>query len=309
MTLRAWQTYSPFSIGLLKLIARLLHVSTSSSSDASPPELRWFDARALPWRDAVRELWQRRELWWQLALRDLQVRYRQTWAGVLWAILQPLTYLAIFTFLFGLRGQPPADKSAPYYLFVWCGLLPWQFFQSVVTASTQSLVNNRALITKAAFPRELLPFSTMLSPAVDFTVAGSLLLFALGWEGRLSPQLLAAPLFLALVAALAAACGLALSAMNAVYRDTGHAVPLALMLGLFASPVAYQVTVQVPARWQAAWWLNPLAAALEGVRWACLGTPFPPAWAVGTSVLMTVLAGGAAWRFFHRIETRLVDTI
>lgn len=278
------------------------------SREETPPGFRWHGGEFQTWRETVADLWQHRDLLWLFALRDLQVRYRQTWAGILWAVIQPAAGLAIFTILFGLLGRLPTDGSAPYFLVVWCGLLPWQFFQTVVTASAPSLVNHRNLITKARFPRQFLPHSTMLAAGVDFTIAAGILLAALIWTGRLRPEVLAAPLFLLIVVLLTSACAMALSALNALYRDVGYAVPLVLQVLFFLTPVVYQGAI-IPERYRGVWSLNPLVAALEGFRWACLGTPCPSALALVGGASLAVIAWWAAWRFFQRVENLFVDII
>lgn len=277
--------------------------------EATPPGFRWYGGEPQSWQDALRDLWQHRELLWLFALRDLQVRYRQAWAGVLWAVIQPAAGLAIFTVLFGLLGRVPTDGSAPYFLVVWCGLLPWQFFQSVVTASAQSLVNHRSLITKAKFPRQILPLSAMLTAGVDFAIAGGILLIALVATGRVSLELLTAPLFLLIVVVLTSACAMGLSALNALYRDAGHAVPLILQVLFFLTPVVYQGSALIPERFRAVWSLNPLVGAIEGLRWACLGTPCPSAWTLIAGGSLAAVCWWAAWRFFQRVEHIIVDTI
>ena len=281
----------------------------ATSREQTPVGFRWHGGEAPTWREALVDLWQHRDLFWLFALRDLQVRYRQTWAGVLWAVIQPAAGLAIFTVLFGLLGRVPTDGSAPYFLVVWCGLLPWQFFQTVVTASAQSLVNHRNLITKARFPRQILPLSAMLAAAVDFAIACGILFLALIWTGRLGPEVLAAPFFLLIVVVLTSACAMALSALNAIYRDAGHAVPLALQVLFFLTPVVYQGSAMIPERFRTVWSLNPLVGAIEGLRWACLGTPCPSALTLIAGASLSLIAVWAAWRFFQSVENVFVDII
>src|SRR5262249_26796040 len=100
----------------------------------------------------LRAIWKYRELLWILALRDLKVRYRQTWVGVAWILLQPLATMAVFLVLFSFLGREPASKDVPYALVVMCGLVPWQLFASTLLQSTASLVNNQNLIGKVYFP-------------------------------------------------------------------------------------------------------------------------------------------------------------
>ena len=127
------------------------------------PRRGWI---AIDWR----ELWDRRELLQSLVYRDVQVRYKQTVLGFAWAILQLVFYMLIFTFIFGRFAKIPSE-NAPYALFVYCGLLPWTFFSSAVTAASQSLVNQQALLTKIYLPRMFVPAAPVGGALVDLAIS------------------------------------------------------------------------------------------------------------------------------------------
>src|SRR6478672_11056216 len=124
---------------------------------------------------ALTELWSYRELFYFLAWRDVKIRYKQTALGVVWAVLQPLMTMVIFTLLFGKLGNMPND-GVPYPLFYFGALLPWTYFAATLTTSGNSLVTNAGLLTKVYFPRVILPTSAAVSGLLDLGIGFVLLL-------------------------------------------------------------------------------------------------------------------------------------
>lgn len=258
----------------------------------------------------LQELWSYRELIWTLAARDLQVRYRQTAVGVIWALLQPLAMMTIFTVMFRLMGREPVEEGVPYVVAVLCGLLPWQLFASTLSSASGSLVAHQNLITKVYFPRAVLPIASMAGGVVDFAIGFSLLVLAIAWYG-ITPSwtMLLIPAFslLALIAALAA--GFWLSALNAIYRDIGYVVPFVLQVGFFVSPVVYETDALIPPSYRLVYSLNPMVGVIDGLRWAALGHA-PPAvlpMLISLGCLTLVLLGGLA--YFRQVERHLADRI
>ena len=259
----------------------------------------------------LRELWRYRELLWFLALRDVQVRYKQTALGAAWAVIQPLAAMVVFTLFFGHLGGMKKDVPShiPYSVFVLAALLPWQLFSFALTQSSTSLVTNRNLITKVYFPRLLVPLAPLLCGLVDFAISFLLLLAMMAYFG-IVPGLavLTLPLFLLLALLTSLAVGLWLSALNAVYRDVQYTLPFLAQLWLFVTPVAYPSSI-VPERWRWLYGLNPMAGVVDGFRWALLGTgelsvPLLAASAVSVGVL---LVGGLY--YFRAMETYFADLV
>ncbi len=191
----------------------------------------------------LRELWRYRELMLVLAARDVKVRYKPTVIGALWALLQPLATVTLFSVLFGLlmgeQGKP-TPAGVPYAVSTLCALLPWQLFASSVTASSNSLLDNERLITKVYMPRMLIPLSSILSGLIDFAVGMVVLVVLMVWfDVRPGAALLALPLFLLLAVLTALALGLWLSALNTLYRDFRYTIPFLLQVGMFVTPVVY----------------------------------------------------------------------
>jgi homopolymeric O-antigen transport system permease protein len=253
-------------------------------------------------------IWQYRELLYFLVWREVKVRYKQTMLGVAWAVLQPLMTMAIFTVIFGMFVNVPSD-GLPYPLFALAALLPWTYFSEAMTRSSASLVGDAQLIRKVYFPRLIMPLAAVVSPAVDFLLAFILLLAMMAWYG-VSPTwgIIMLPGFLLLGLVTALAVGLWLSALNVRYRDVRHTVPFLIQCWMYASPVAYPVSV-VPERWRVLYGLNPMAGVIEGFRWALLGKQSPDVGIMLVSVIavMALLIGGVV--FFKHMEQTFADVI
>ncbi len=266
----------------------------------APPE-RWFDFD-------LAELWTYRELLYFFVWRDLKLRYEQTAIGVAWVILQPVLTMIAFSVLFGRLAGLPSDQL-PYPIFYFAGLLPWMYFSQSVTRATNTLVDHQRVITKVYFPRILLPLAAVLAGLVDFGIGFVVLalllpLYAIGPTAAL----VTLPLFVALTVAAALAVGLWLSAVYALYRDVRYAVQFLIMFWMFVSPVAYPSSL-VPRAWRWLYGLNPMAGAIDGIRWA-LGAPTPPdpvLLTASTIAVFVLLCGGVA--YFQRVDQTVADVV
>ena len=261
---------------------------------------RWF---AL----GLAELWTHRELLYFLAWRDVKVRYKQTALGAAWAILQPLLTMVVFSLLFGRLARVPADGE-PYPIFSYAALLPWNFFVTAVTNSSNSLVANSNLITKVYFPRIAIPVAAVGAALVDLAIASLVLLVMMPWYGLAAhPGLLMIVLLVAVTTLFTAAIGIWTAAMNVKYRDVRYALPFAIQMFMFLAPIIYPVTF-VPARWRWALALNPLTGIIGGLRDAIFGRPFD--WpALGLSLALSCVLALVAACFFRRMEREFADLI
>lgn len=261
------------------------------------------------------ELWRYRDLLWTLAGRDLKLRYKQTILGAGWGVLQPLIAAAIFAFLFGRVGNF-ASGGLPYLPFAFAGMVGWTLFGQNLDKIASSLVTNASLVAKVYFPRLLLPLAPVLCGLVDALVAlavmGVMLLYygiVPAWNGA---GIVLVPLWLLMLAGVAAGVGILLSALAAHYRDVRFATPVMVQMLFFISPVAYsaeQVRERVP-RWAAVVYdLNPLAAPLQGLRWSLLGAAPPSISSVAISAVMTLFLLVVGVLVFGRMERRFADVI
>jgi lipopolysaccharide transport system permease protein len=258
-----------------------------------------------------RELWQFRELLLLLALRDIKVRYKQTALGVVWAVLQPVMTMMVFTLFFGRLGgfEAKTPSGVPYPVFVFCALLPWQLFSFALTQSSNSVVAEQRLLTKVYFPRLIIPLTPVLSALVDFGIGLVLLLGLMLLYGVVpTAAVLLLPLFILFAVMVAMAVGLWLSALNAIYRDVRYTIPFLTQFWLFATPIAYPLSI-VPPQWQGIYGLNPMVGVVEGFRWALLGLGQPPWEVLGVSaaVVGILLVGGLF--FFRRMERIFADVV
>jgi len=254
------------------------------------------------------QLWRHRDLVFLMGLRDIQLRYRQTLLGVAWAILQPLTATAIFTVLFGRLGKLPSD-GAPYALFALAGLVPWQLFAYALQQSSNSLVENRHILSKVYFPRVIIPIASIGAGVLDFLVSLVIVLAAVafyrvgfGWRIALLLPLS----LLALVSALGV--GLWLATLHVRYRDIRAVLPFLTQLWFFATPVVYPASM-IPERWRPLLGLNPMAGVTEGFRWALLGTARPSESLLAVSVAASAFLLVSGLFYFRRAERTFADII
>lgn len=281
----------------------------SGDRDSREP-IRFYEATSRWGFVDLQELWRYRELIVVFALRDLKVRYRQTFVGVAWALITPLTSIIIFSTLFGLLGRKPVSDDDQYALIAICGLLPWQLFAGTLTQSSATLVANQAMLTKVYFPRIILLVSTLITGLVDFAIACVILIVMLFMYGITpTPSMLLTPLFVAAFLLASLAVGLWLSALNVLYRDIGHVVPFLIQIGFYLSPVVYESNALIPEKWRLLYSLNPMVGLIDGFRWSVLGRGTPPVASllISAGILTLVLLGGL--RYFHRTERILADRI
>jgi lipopolysaccharide transport system permease protein len=253
------------------------------------------------------DLWAHRDLFYFLAWRDVKVRYKQTLLGAAWAILQPLLTMVVFTLLFGKLARVPSEGE-PYAIFSYAGLLPWNFFTTAVTNSSNSLVTSTNLITKVYFPRLLVPSAAVGAALVDLAIASLMLFVIMPIYGvGFHPSLILFIPLVVLTALTASAVGIWTSALNVKYRDIRYALPFAIQILMFLTPVIYPVSF-LPERWRWVFRLNPLSGIIEGFRDAIFGHPIN--WnGLMISSLITLGLVAAAACMFRRMEDEFADVI
>jgi lipopolysaccharide transport system permease protein len=256
----------------------------------------------------VAGLSQYRDLLYTLTLHRIKVRYKQSLLGAAWAILQPLSLMLIYTFIFSLIARIPTD-GAPYAVFVYTALLPWTYFSNALTTATTGLVGNSHLVTKVYFPREILPITYVLAALFDFAVASLVLggLFVYYGVSLTFYALYALPIVVILTA-FVTAVALALSALQVRFRDVGVAMPLLLQLWLFATPVVYPLSA-VPERFQLLYKLNPMVGVIENFRATALHGAPPDFGLLGLSALVSFVLLPVAYVYFKHAEATVADII
>ena len=260
-------------------------------------------------RNYWHDLWQYRELFYFLSWRDILVRYKQTAIGIAWGILRPLLTMIVFTIIFGYLAKLPSE-GVPYPILVFAAMLPWQFFSSSLTESSNSFITNANMLTKVYFPRLIVPASAVIVNLVDFLISFAILGGLMAWY-RFIPDwrivTLPAFLFLAFIASMG--FGLWLATLNVKYRDFRYVVPFLVQFGLYVSPVGFSSSV-VPGNWRLLYSLNPMVGIIDGFRWAILGGNSQIYWpGFLLSSTLAVLTFLLAVRYFRNAERKFADII
>jgi lipopolysaccharide transport system permease protein len=256
----------------------------------------------------IKDIWEYRELLGIFVWRDLKVRYRQTVIGALWAIIQPLLTMVIFSIFFGGLAGVPSD-SIPYPIFSYAALVPWTFFANGIGQASNSLVNNADMIKKIYFPRLTMPMAAVLAGLVDFFLAFIILMGMMLYYGFPPTSMVFwLPMFILLAMITTLGVGLWLSALNVQFRDVRYMVPFIIQVWLFATPVAYPSSL-LSEPWRTLYGINPMVGVVEGFRWALLGTDTAPGPIIIMSFIVAVgiLISGAF--YFRRMEKTFADVI
>lgn len=254
------------------------------------------------------ELWRYRELVVTFGRRDIRLRYHQTALGILWVVMQPLVAAGLFSFVFGTVANLDSG-GVSYYLLSLAGFTAWQSMQATIGKSGSSLLSNAGLLSKVYFPRLLLPVSGLISTSVDFAIALAMFFvvaLARGWTPGWA--LVTLPFWWLVMQAMGLGLGMVVAAWSIKYRDVQHILPIVMQLLMYGTPVAY-TTMAVPAAYRSLIALNPLAAALDGVRWSLLGMPAPTMGAVLYLVAFALAALILGVVTFTRAEHELTDVI
>lgn len=256
----------------------------------------------------LRELWNYRELLYFLTKRDIKVRYKQTILGGLWAIIQPVFMMVVFTLFFGRMAKMPSD-GIPYPIFVYAGLLPWTYFANALSASGESLVGSANLITKVYFPRLIVPTAASLAGLLDFFIAmlvlGGMMVY---YQFVPTFQILLFPFLIGLTFFGAVGVGLWLSALNVQYRDIRYVIPFLVQIWMFVSPVIYPASL-VPEKYHWFLALNPMGGVISAFRLSLLGH-LPIDWTLlGISTIIIVIIFLSGMYYFRKMEKTFADVI
>jgi lipopolysaccharide transport system permease protein len=258
------------------------------------------------WRD----LWRYRELFRVLAWRDVAVRYKQTVIGVAWALMRPFLILMVFTVVFGKLANLPSEGRTPYAIMVFAGMLPWTFFSSALSDSSNSLLSNANLIGKVYFPRLIVPTAAVVVALVDFMVSFVILAGLLIWY-RFMPgwQIVFLPGFIVVTFFASLGPSLWIAALNVKYRDFRYVIPFIVQFGLYVSPVGFSSSV-VPQQWRLLYSCNPMVGVIDGFRWCILGGQsqiYLPGFVLSISIIASFLWFGV--RQFRNMEKSFADFI
>lgn len=243
----------------------------------------------------------------QLTLREIKGRYKQSIIGYAWVLVNPLTQLLVYSFVFSTVFRFPTG-DIPYPIFLFVGLIPWIFFQTSLSSATTSLVENSDLLRKVYFPREVFPYSAVLAKSVDFFFAASLvLLFMLYYRIPLhSSALFVIPLIFMQVI-LTIGVSFFTSSFNLFYRDIQYLLNLILLIWLYLTPVIYPLSL-VPKKFLLLYQLNPMAGIIEGYRSALFDKPIDIVmiiWSFSISFAIFIIG----YIIFKRTERIFADVV
>ena len=255
------------------------------------------------------DIWRYRDLFYFLVWRDILVRYKQTVIGVAWVLIRPIMTMLVFTLVFGKLAKLPSD-GVPYSLMVFSGMLPWFFFSSALSESSNSMVTNSNLLSKVYFPRIIVPTSAIIVCLVDFILSFIVLIpFMIYYGILLEWKVLTMPLFLFLAIFASLGAGLWLSALNIKYRDFRFILPFIVQIGMYISPVGFSSSI-VPEKWRLLYSLNPMTSVIDGFRWALLGGNFQlymPGLII--SVILTLIIFVTGLSYFRNTERSFADLL
>jgi lipopolysaccharide transport system permease protein len=248
-----------------------------------------------------------RDLFFFLVWKEIKVLYAQTILGLLWALLQPLIQIVLFTIIFG-KVARISTEGIPYLLFATVGIIPWTYVSVSMTQSSQSLVTGQNMLGKVYFPRLLFPLTPILARLLDFGISMLILIPVAIYYG-VAPtwNLLLFPLLVLFMMSISAAGGTWLSAMAIRFRDVKFAMPFVIRMLMYTAPIVYSAA-SIPKNYRLIYSLNPLVGMTEGFRACLLGTPIP--WALiwpGMLTAAVLLISGTF--YFKRMESVFVDVI
>jgi homopolymeric O-antigen transport system permease protein len=260
------------------------------------------------WSLGIRALWSHRELTYFLIWRDIKLRYKQTFFGAGWALIQPILLMGVFGLFFGRLAGLPSD-GLPYSIFVLAALVPWTFFSNALAASSRSVVASNQVVSKVYFPRLIIPVAAAAAFLIDLALAfGFLVMVEPFWGIYPTWRFVFIPPLAALALLTTLCLGVWLSALNVRYRDIIYTVPFLIQALMFASPIGYPSTL-IPANLRALYGLNPLAGLIEGFRWASAGASTNPWSEVMVSFTVTVILLVLGLVYFARSESSFADII
>ena len=256
------------------------------------------------------DLWNYRDLFINLAWRDIAVQYKQTAFGIAWALVRPLITVTVFTIIFGRIARLPSQGAAPYPVMVMAAMLPWFLFATILTQGSNSLIQNSNLISKVYFPRLIVPVAASAVALVDFAITFVLLLglmaiysFAPDW------RILTIPLFTLLGVTCALGPALMFAALNVRYRDFRFIVPFIVQFGLYVSPVGFSSDI-VPSEWRLLYSANPMVGVVDGFRWSLLGGEAKIYWeGFWVGLIVNVIFLWLGLRTFRATEKSFADVI
>lgn len=257
-----------------------------------------------------KELWEYRELFYFFVWRDVKVKYKQTFIGIAWVVLQPVALMILFNLFFGKLLKVPTE-GLPYPIFVYSGLMFWTLFSAGLTNSSDSMIANSNIIKKIYFPRLILPMSSILSALVDFTITLIMYFVLLIWFGvevQVMKFLFVIPCAILMTTLSSLGVGLILASLNVKYRDFRYILPFLIQMLLFTTPVIYPTSIITDGKMKYLFALNPMTGVIQLSRSVFLDRAIE--WdIVGISVGISILAVLLGVYMFRKTEIYFADLV
>ena len=257
-------------------------------------------------KEMVSEQYEYRELLYQMTMRDLRIRYKQSIMGFGWAIFMPLVNTILFSVIF--TRVAPIETPVAYPLFAFCGVWAWNLLAGSLKFAVHSLTSNVNLVTKIYFPREIFPVSAVLVCLIDTLVAATVLVGLMVWYGVTpSVTILLVPVVLLVHLTLTVALAMILAMSNLFFRDVKYIFEVVITLGMFTTSAVYPIDT-IGGRLGTLIRLNPVTGIIEAYRSTLLYGQLPDVSFVWAAVISIVMVGGA-WIIFHRSEFKFAESV
>ncbi len=266
----------------------------------------WFDID-------IKDLVRYKDLIFLFFKRNYTTRYKQTILGPMWLIIKPLMTVILQTIVFGNLAGLSADGIPPFVFYL-CGNAMWSFFAACLTQTSSTFTANAGIMGKVYFPRLVMPISSVMTSALDFSIQLGMLIVVMagyaakGYRFALGPSLLIAPVLILEAGILGLGCGIIVASLTTKYRDLGVLMDFGVQLWMYATPVVYTITL-IPERFLKIYLLNPMASIIVCWRNVVLGSGefLWGFWGISWIITITVLFIGVL--IFSKIEKTFMDTV
>ncbi len=256
-----------------------------------------------------RNLITHRYLLYNLTMREIKSRYKQSILGYFWVVLNPLVQMTVMSFVFSYVLKIPSSGNIPYNLFLYSGLLPWTLFVNSVTSATTSLVDNQALVKKIYFPREIILTATALAKIYDFALASLVFVgFLILYQTPITGLIIFLPFILILQVFFSLGISFFLAAGNLFYRDVQYMITLVFLVWFYLTPILYPIELAPKsARW--IFQLNPMAVLINAQRRSIFGQGELNYTSLIIALIVTLIIFQLGYMFFKKLEGVFADVV
>ena len=253
-----------------------------------------------------KNLYNYRELLKTSVKKDIGGKYKHSFLGVLWSFVNPLLQIAVYAIIFPLIMRSNIEY---YTVFMVCGLIPWQYFSTVLNRSSFVMIENGNIIKKVYFPREILPLSLVTSETVNFLITSLIMIaFTIANGLGITKYILLFPIILVIQYILQLGISLILSSVTVYFRDLQHFIGVLLQLFFYATPIVYSVET-IPANYQWILKLNPMTYIIEGYRDILYNQCMPDLKILGIILLIGIAVTVIGYLIFNRLQRRFAEEL